>query len=72
MIGGWINYYGRCRPWELDRIPARISTCLVRGIRNKYKRLAARTRAYSKMQEVAQRYPRMFVHRPLTAAAAKV
>lgn len=31
-----------------------------------------RRRAYSKMQEIAQRYPRMFVHWRLTTAAAEV
>ncbi|MFD9459255.1 reverse transcriptase domain-containing protein [Streptomyces sp. NPDC059985] len=72
VIGGWINYYGRFRPWELDRFLARVNTYLVRWIRNKYKRLAAQKKAYSKMQEIAQRYPRMFVHWRLTTAAAEV
>ncbi|WP_308433535.1 group II intron maturase-specific domain-containing protein, partial [Streptomyces spectabilis] len=72
VIGGWINCYGRFRPWELDRILARVNTYVVRWIRNKYKRLAAQKKAYSKMQEIAQRYPRMFVHWRLTTAAAEV
>ncbi|MGW6217100.1 hypothetical protein [Streptomyces sp. NPDC055109] len=44
----------------------------MRWIRNKYKRLAAQRKAHSKMQEIAQRYPRMFVHWRLTTAGAGV
>ncbi|MGW0793006.1 hypothetical protein ACWD04_33640 [Streptomyces sp. NPDC002911] len=66
------HYYGRFRPWELDRFLACVNTYLVRWIRNKCKRLAAQKKAYSKMQEIAQRYPRMFVHWRLTTAAAEI
>ncbi|WP_260606601.1 group II intron maturase-specific domain-containing protein [Streptomyces sp. WAC08241] len=57
VIGSWINYYGRFRPWELNGLLTRINTYLVRWIRKKCKRLAAQKRACSKMQEIAQRYP---------------
>ncbi|MET8831701.1 hypothetical protein ABZX40_38460 [Streptomyces sp. NPDC004610] len=40
----------------------RINAYLARWIRQKYKRLAAKRKAIAKMQEIAQRYPRMFAH----------
>ncbi|MER5965395.1 group II intron maturase-specific domain-containing protein [Streptomyces sp. NPDC002057] len=54
---GWINYYGRFRPWELNGCLTRINTYLVRWIRKKYKRLAAQKRVYSKRQEITRRSP---------------
>ncbi|MFD9289175.1 group II intron maturase-specific domain-containing protein [Streptomyces sp. NPDC060030] len=41
---GWINYYGRFRPWELIPFMTRINSYLVRWIRKKYKRIAANRR----------------------------
>ncbi|MER6053529.1 group II intron reverse transcriptase/maturase [Streptomyces sp. NPDC001793] len=69
-VAGWVNYYGRFRPWELDSLLTRINAYLVRWIRQKYKRLAAKRKAIAKMQEIAQRYPRMFVHWRHTTVAA--
>ncbi|MGW1002526.1 group II intron reverse transcriptase/maturase [Streptomyces sp. NPDC002520] len=69
VVAGWLNYYGRLRPWELRSLVMRINACLVRWIRQKYKRLAAKRKAIAKMQEIAQRYPRMFTHWRLTADA---
>jgi RNA-directed DNA polymerase len=65
-VAGWINYYGRFRPWELIPFLMRINAYLVRWIRKKYKRLAAKRKALAKLQEIAQRYPRMFAHWRLT------
>jgi RNA-directed DNA polymerase len=62
VVAGWINYYGRFRPWELNPFLMRINAYLVRWIRWKHKRLAAERKAIAKMQEIAQRYPRMFAH----------
>ncbi|RSO18773.1 group II intron reverse transcriptase/maturase [Streptomyces sp. WAC 06725] len=70
MVAGWINYYGRFRPWELDPLLQRINAYLVRWIRQKYKRLAAKRKAIAKMQEIARRYPRMFAHWRRTNLAA--
>jgi hypothetical protein len=56
-VAGWINYYGRFRPWELIPFQMRINAYLVRWIRKKYKRLAAKRKALAKLQEIAQRYP---------------
>jgi RNA-directed DNA polymerase len=72
VVSGWINYYGRYRPDELHPFLMRINAYLVRWIRQKYKRLAARRKAIAKMQEIARRYPRMFAHWRLTAGAVLV
>lgn len=62
MVAGWLNYYGRFRWWELYAFAMRINAYLVRWIRKKYKRLAAKRKALAKLQEIARRYPRMFAH----------
>lgn len=69
VVAGWLNYYGRFRPWELRSLVMRINAYLVRWIRQKYKRLAGKRNAIAKMQEIAQRYPRMFAHWRVTADA---
>ncbi|MEU8523963.1 group II intron reverse transcriptase/maturase [Streptomyces sp. NPDC048577] len=70
VVAGWINYFGRFRPMELDPLLQRINAYLVRWIRQKYKRLAAKRKALAKLREIAQRYPRMFAHWRHTAKAA--
>ncbi|MFG2708815.1 hypothetical protein [Streptomyces sp. NPDC048386] len=50
----------------------RINAYLVRWIRQKYKRLSAKRKALAKMQEIAQRYPRLFAHWRLTTNAVLV
>ncbi|MER5184488.1 group II intron maturase-specific domain-containing protein [Streptomyces sp. NPDC002896] len=72
VVAGWINYYGRFRPWELTPFLARINAYLVRWIRQKYKRLVAKRRATAKLREIAQRYPRMFSHWRFTVDAAVI
>jgi RNA-directed DNA polymerase len=72
VVAGWINYYGRFRPWELTSFVTRINSYLVRWIRKKYKRLAAKRKALVKMQEIARRYPRMFAHWRITATVSAV
>ncbi|WP_406426768.1 group II intron maturase-specific domain-containing protein [Streptomyces sp. NBC_00147] len=69
VVAGWLNYYSRFRPWELIPFVMRINAYLVRWIRQKYKRLAAKRKALAKMQEIARRYPRMFAHWRLTTGA---
>lgn len=71
-VAGWINYYGRFRPWELIPFLSRISTYLVRWIRKKYKRLSAKRKALAKLQEIARRYPRMFAHWRLSPSQSAV
>lgn len=72
VVAGWINYYGRFRPWELNPFLMRINAYLVRWIRRKYKRLAAKRKAIAKMQEIARRYPRMFAHWRCTTKAVSI
>ncbi|GAB2837941.1 group II intron reverse transcriptase/maturase [Streptomyces daliensis] len=72
VVAGWINYYGRYRPWELFPFLMRINAYLVRWIRRKYKRLAAKRKALAKLQEIARRYPRMFAHWRLTVIQVAV
>ncbi|MEV4868639.1 group II intron reverse transcriptase/maturase [Streptomyces syringium] len=69
VVTGWINYYGRFRPWEMNPFLMRINAYLVRWIRQKYKRLTAERKAITKMMEIAQRYPRMFAQWRYTVAA---
>ncbi|MFE4801683.1 group II intron reverse transcriptase/maturase [Streptomyces sp. NPDC056708] len=71
-VAGWINYYSRFRPWELIPFMTRINAYLVRWIRKKYKRLAAKRRALAKLQEIARRYPRMFAHWRLAPTVSAV
>ena len=71
-VAGWINYYGRFQPWELIPFLMRINAYLVRWIRKKYERLAAKRKALAKLQEIAQRYPRMFAHWRLTPRTSAV
>jgi RNA-directed DNA polymerase len=72
VVAGWLNYYSRFRPWELIPFAMRINAYLVRWIRQKYKRLAAKRKALAKMQEIARRYLRMLAHWRLTATVSAV
>jgi RNA-directed DNA polymerase len=72
IVAGWLNYYGRFRWWELIPLAMRINAYLVRWIRKKYKRLAARRKALAKMQEIAQRYPRMFAQWRIDVSAVAI
>ncbi|MFE9613725.1 group II intron reverse transcriptase/maturase [Streptomyces sp. NPDC006012] len=68
VVAGWVNYYGRFRPWEMNPVLRRINAYLVRWIRQKYKRLAPKRKAIAKFQEIAKRYPGMFAHWRVTMA----
>ncbi|MFB7632352.1 group II intron reverse transcriptase/maturase [Streptomyces sp. NPDC056149] len=72
VVAGWLNYYGRFRPWELTSFVTRINAYLVRWIRKKYKRLTAKRKALAKLQEIARRYPRMFAHWRITPTMSAV
>ncbi|MES9511766.1 group II intron maturase-specific domain-containing protein [Streptomyces sp. NPDC000609] len=71
-VAGWINYYGRFRPWEPIPFVTRINTYLLPWIRKKYKRLSAKRKALAKLQEIARRYPRMFAHWRLSPSQSAV
>jgi RNA-directed DNA polymerase len=70
IVAGWINYFGCYGRVALIPLLQRINAYLVRWIRQKYERLAAKRKAIAKMQEIAQRYPRMFAHWRYTTAPA--
>jgi RNA-directed DNA polymerase len=70
IVAGWMNYYGRFYRSAMSPLLARINAYLVRWIRRKYKRLAALKKAIAKMQEIAKRYPRMFVQWKWTVTAS--
>jgi hypothetical protein len=48
----------------------RVNAYLVRWIREKYKRLSRRRKAFECMQGIAVRYPRMFAHWKWVTAAS--
>jgi hypothetical protein len=50
----------------------RINAYLIRWIRNKYKRLRAKTKAFRCWRGIVQRYPHMFAHWKWTASAPAV
>ncbi|MEU2495053.1 hypothetical protein [Streptomyces sp. NPDC007883] len=50
----------------------RINAYLVRWIRQKYKRLAAKRKALAKLQEIARRYPRMFAQLRISVGSVVV
>ncbi|MEV5010814.1 reverse transcriptase domain-containing protein [Streptomyces sp. NPDC056159] len=72
VVAGWVNYYGRFRPWEMNPVLRRINAYLVRWIRWKYERLAPKRKAIAKFQEIVTRYPRMFAHWRVTMAISVV
>jgi RNA-directed DNA polymerase len=62
VIRGWIGYYGRYYPSELDGLLRRINTYLVRWARRKFKRLRAFKKAKRWWNGLLQRQPRLFAH----------
>ena len=63
IVRGWINYYGRFYKSELIYILKGINHYLMRWATQKFKRLRRRRhRAWDKLGDVAQLYPRLFAH----------
>lgn len=63
VVRGWINYYGRFRPSELQYTLNRINHYLVRWIMQKYKRFRRRElRAWQALARVAAANPTLFAH----------
>ena len=71
-VAGWINYYGRFRPWELIPFLMRINAYLVRWIRTKYRRLRAEKKAIECWRGIVARSPRMFAHWTWVPSVARV
>ena len=62
-LRGWINYFGKFRPWSMWRIFRVLNNRLVKWIKNKYKRFKDNTLlARKKLQEIARDFPNLFIH----------
>ncbi|MBA2558641.1 MAG: maturase [Propionibacteriales bacterium] len=61
-VAGWMQYYGKFRPSELQRTLRRINTYLMRWARRKYKRIRSFKRFQRWWKSVLQRAPRLFAH----------
>ncbi len=72
IVRGWMNYYGTFNRSAMYPLLQRINAYLIRWIRNKYKRLRAKTKAFRCWRGIVQRYPRMFAHWAWTASAPAV
>ncbi|HEY2442918.1 MAG TPA: group II intron reverse transcriptase/maturase [Streptosporangiaceae bacterium] len=66
-VRGWMQYYGRFYRSALHPLLKRISTYLVRWLRNKYKRLRGFRKAHNAWKRVTRQYPRLFAHWAWTA-----
>lgn len=62
-INGWLNYFGKFRKWEMQRVFRSLNDRLVKWIKNKYKRYK-RSLIASRMalKKIARDYPNLFVH----------
>jgi RNA-directed DNA polymerase len=72
IVRGWMNYYGTFNRSAMYPLLQRINAYLIRWIRNKYKRLRAKIKAFRCWRGIVQRYPRMFAHWKWTASAPAV
>jgi group II intron reverse transcriptase/maturase len=72
IVRGWMNYYGAFNRSAMYPLLQRINAYLIRWIRNKYKRLRAKKKAFRCWRGIVQRYPRMFAHWKWTASAPAV
>jgi RNA-directed DNA polymerase len=73
MLRGWMQYYGRYRPTELNPLYHYVNLTLVKWARRKYKRLrGSQTRAAAFIASMHGRMPRLFAHWHLTTYGARV
>ena len=62
-LRGWINYYGKFRPYELIKVFRLLKKRLVRWAMNRYKRYRNKLRkAYQWLHKVRTEYPYLFYH----------
>jgi RNA-directed DNA polymerase len=71
-IGSAVQHHGTFNRSAMYPLLQRINAYLIRWIRNKYKRLRAKTKAFRCWRGIVQRYPRMFAHWAWTASAPAV
>ena len=62
VVRGWMTYYGRFYRTALNGLLQRISTCLVRWAKRKYKRLRSYKKARKWWEGLTARQPRLFAH----------
>ncbi len=63
VIRGWINYYGRFRGYELNRVFRLLHVRLVRWARKRYKRYRTSiNKCYKWLDRVRVQYPNLFYH----------
>lgn len=70
-VRGWMAYYGAFYPSVLYPVLRRISTYLLRWIRNKYKKLRTWKKATQAMARAAARRPQYFAHWAWVKPAAR-
>ena len=61
MIRGWINYYGRFRISELQRVFRSLNIRIAKWARKKYK-LRTYAKSYGWLKRIFRWYPNTFVH----------
>jgi RNA-directed DNA polymerase len=60
-IRGWINYYGKHRPSEMQRVFRQVNIRIAKWARNKYK-LETYAHSYNWLKRMVKYHPDMFVH----------
>jgi RNA-directed DNA polymerase len=72
VIRGWVRYYGRFCPSELQRSLQTLDAFLVRWAQRKYKRLKRhKSRAWDWLARLQSRQPALFPHWPLGMAVGR-
>jgi RNA-directed DNA polymerase len=62
IVAGWMNYYGRYRPFVMGPLLQRVNTYLARWARKKYKRLRTHKRFRRWWTGLTARQPGLFAH----------
>jgi RNA-directed DNA polymerase len=72
IVRGWMQYYGAFYRSALCPLLARINAYLVRWIRQKYRRLRGKKKAFRCWSGITERYPLMFAHWKWVATVPRV
>ena len=63
MIRGWINYYGRYKGYELNRVFRLLHKRLIRWARKRYKRYRTSiNKCYKWLTRIRKQFPNLFYH----------
>jgi len=72
MLRGWMQYYGRYRPTDLNPLYHYVNQTLVKWARRKYKRLrGSQTQAAAFIASMHEKMPKLFEHWHLTSYGAR-